>query len=245
MRRLPVLLLTIAALGAPATARADEPAPEHTLGVQGRGDVELTPDVGSFDAEVRRVGATSAGARNAANVRLGTIVRRLRELAVPRQDITTTSIALVRERYRTPKGKKLRVRWIASGSFSVRLTDVSRTGPAIDAVSAAGATGVDGPAFSFSPGRSTEGRVAAEQAALADARRRADGAAASQGQRVVGVRSIELDPASAITEARPVASPAGASGTAEDASPAPAPVLAGRQTFSSAVRVVYLLAPAA
>lgn len=244
MRRLPVVLLTLVALGAPASARAADPA-EQTLGVQGTGEVELAPDVGSFDAEVDRIAATSAGARNAANVRLGTIVRRLRALSIPRADITTTSIRLVRERYRTEKRRKLRVRWVASGSFSVRVTDVSRIGPALDAVSAAGATGVDGPTFSFSTGRRTEARLEAERAALSDARRRADAAAASQGARVVGVRSIELDPTTATFDdvRRPAAPAAGSSASAESA-PAPAPVLAGRQTFSSAVRVVYLLGPA-
>ncbi|MEV4423553.1 SIMPL domain-containing protein [Patulibacter sp. NPDC049589] len=247
MRRapVPVLILTLAALAAPAAARAEDPV-APTLGVQGQGEVELAPDVGSFEAGVRRVAATSAGARGAANARLATIVRRLRALQVPRADITTTSVSLSRQRYRGAKTGRIRVRWVASGSFSVRVVDVARVGPALDAVAAAGATGVEGPSFSFSPGRRTDGRLAAEQAALGDARRRADAAAASQGQRVIGVRSIDLDPSSSVSfdDARESATPTSDSSSASAESAAPTPVLAGRSTFSSTVRVVYLLGPA-
>ncbi len=240
-RSLALLTLTLAL--APA-ARAQEP-PERTLGVQGRGEVELAPDVGSFDAAVRRTSPTSAGARDAANGRLNRIVARLRALGIPREDITTTSVSLSRERIRLRRGGPLRVRYTATGAFAVRVEDTARVGRALDAVAGAGATGIDGPSFGFSQDKRTEGRLAAERAALTDARRRADEAAASQGQKVVGVRTIELDPGSS---PEPAASTADAA--AGEAAPvpgrqvAPTPVLPGRETFESAVRVVYLLAPA-
>lgn len=241
MRRLlPVLLVLVLA---PA-AHAQEPA-DRTLGVQGLGEVELAPDVGTFDAVVRRTSPTSAGARNAANVRLNRIVARLRALGVPREDITTTRVSLSRERIRLRKGAPLRVRYTAAGAFAVRVQDTARVGRALDAAAGAGATGIDGPEFTFSQAKRTEGRLAAEKSALADARRRADAAAASQGQKVAGVRSIELDPSSANQSARESAPPAAAPPTPSAApGDAPTPVLPGRETFSSAVRVVYLLQPA-
>jgi uncharacterized protein len=245
MRRTPVVLCTLALTGlAASSASAADPA-EHTLGVSGQGLVELVPDVGSFEAGVERTAPTSSAARNAANVRLGRIVARLRALGIPRDDITTTSISLSRERSRNPRTKRLRVRYRAAGSFSVRVTDGTKTGRAVDLAAGAGATGIDGPSFSFSAGKRTEGRQAAEKSALADARGRADAAAASQGQKVVGVQSIELDPSGtsepgAVSDG--VAAPATPSSGAKRA--APTPVLAGREEFTSAVRVVYLIAPA-
>ncbi len=245
MRRFAVLTIAFALLAAPG-ASAQEPA-ERTLGVQGRGELELAPDVGTFDAVVRRTSPTSRGARDAANRRLNAIVGRLRALGVPREDITTTSISLFRDRIRTRRTRALRVRYTATGAFAVRVEDTTRVGRALDAVAGAGATSIDGPEFSFSQAKRTEGRLGAEKAALADARRRADEAAASQGHRVLGVRSIELDPGSdrvqSTTEASTApAAQAEATGTGRPA--APTPVLPGRETFSSAVRVVYLLQPA-
>lgn len=243
MRRLAAVLTLAAALLAPAAGSAQEPA-DRTLGVQGRGEVELAPDVGSFSATVQRTSPTSRGARNAANQRLNAIVARLQALGVPRADITTTSISLSRERIRNPKTRALRVRYTAAGAFAVRVEDTARVGRALDAVAGAGATSFDGPEFSFSQAKRTQGRLDAERAALADARRRADEAAASQGQRVVGVRSIELDPGSgAATPAAPEADQAASGAPARGT--APTPVLPGRETFSSAVRVVYLLQPVA
>lgn len=246
MRRLALFLTLLATLGAAPPASAQEPA-DRTLGVQGLGEVELAPDVGTFQAVVRRTAPTSRGARAAANGRLNAIVARLRALDVPRQDITTTSVSLFRQRIRTRRNGPLRVRYTASGAFAVRVEDTARVGRALDAAAGAGATSIDGPEFSFSQVKRTEGRLAAEKAALADARRRADEAAASQGQRVVGVRSIELDPGSA-REPQPEANAAAPSQSVESGVAgrpvAPTPVLPGRETFSSTVRVVYLLQPA-
>lgn len=250
MRRLAIAsLITGTLLVAPAAHAQQAAAPDRTLGAQGRGQVELAPDVGTFRAVVRRTAPTSGGARDAANRRLNAIVARLRTLEVPRQDITTTSISLFRERIRNPKTKVLRVRYTATGAFAVRVEDTARVGRALDATANAGATSISGPDFSFSQAKRTQGRLAAEQAALADARRRADGAAASQGQRVVGVRSIELDPGTETASENgdavaPQAAESAGSSSADRRPAAPTPVLPGRETFESAVRVVYLIQPA-
>lgn len=174
---------------------------------------------------------------------------RLRALNVPRQDITTTSISLFRERIRNPRTRVLRVRYTATGAFAVRVEDTMRVGRALDAAAGAGATSISGPNFSFSQAKRTEGRLGAEKAALADARRRADEAAASQGQRVVGVRSIELDPGTAREDensdfgaSAPQAAKTASTGPSRRPV-APTPVLPGRETFESAVRVVYLIQP--
>jgi uncharacterized protein YggE len=242
-RLLAVLTLACALLAAPG-AFAQEPA-ERTLGVQGRGELELAPDVGTFKAVVQRTSPTSRGARNATNVRLNAIVSRLRALAVPREDITTTSVALFRQRIRSRGTRALRVRYTATGAFAVRVEDTARVGRALDAVAGAGATSIEGPRFSFSQAKRTEGRLGAEKAALADARRRADEAAASQGQRVAGVRSIELDPQSTREPSGTFAAGVASDSAGRPSAPvAPTPILPGRETFTSAVRVVYVLQPA-
>lgn len=76
MRRLLVVTTVAVALGgAPAALAQQSPPPERTLGAQGRGELELAPDVGTFRAVVRRTSPTSRGARDATNRRLAATCR--------------------------------------------------------------------------------------------------------------------------------------------------------------------------
>jgi len=72
------------------------------------------------------------------------------------------------------------------------------TGALLAAATRAGADNVNGPNFTIADPSSAA--VAATEAALTDARRRADAAANALGMRVSGVRSVGLDPAVAPTE---------------------------------------------
>ena len=131
------------------------------------------------------------------------------------------------------------MRYTARASLSIHLTDVARTGPVLDALTAAGADDVNGPSFGFS--NPSAGRAEAEAAALADARTRADAAAAAVGMRVVGVQAIDLDPGLGIS---PLAGESAATASAPAAAkPAtPTPVSNGRQQVTASVAVVYVLA---
>ena len=75
---------------------------------------------------------------------------------------------------------------------------VAKLAPLLDAVASAGADAVGEPDFGFAD--PSAGRLLATRAALADARRRADDAAAVVGMRITGVRTVSLDPDSEIYE---------------------------------------------
>lgn len=101
---------------------------------------------------------------------------------------------------------------------------------------ASGASSVSGPSFSFSD--PSAGRIAATRAALADARRRADDAAAAIGYTVTGVQSVQLDPQSVPVFAGAPTS-AGSSGAG-----VPTTVHPGTQEVDAQVQVVFTIAPA-
>ncbi len=236
MRRLaPLISLLLAlALAAPAAALADDATP--TLSVVGQGSAFATPDTADLSASVTKTAATAAAAREDVARRMTGLLAALDRLGVPRTGVQTTSVGVSRE----TRGKRPRVRFTAQSSIGVHLINVALAGPALDALTAARADDVQGPSFGFS--NPTAGRPEAEQAALADARARADAAAAAVGMRVIGVRSIDLDPRSGIIT--PVAAGQVTSGAPGPRRPTPTPVETGRQEVDVAVAVVFLLGTA-
>jgi uncharacterized protein len=221
---------------APAAAADATAAP--TLSVDGSGSVFVTPDVASLDLSVDRSAQTSSAALGAANRRVDAIVGAIRALGVPAKGIQTNSINVSRDTMLVgPKGHRRRVRrFTAHESLSVTTT-TRLLGPVIDTAVHEGADSVDGPSFSFSD--PSAGTIAATRAALADARRQADAAAAAIGYQVVGVQSVNLNPQSTPT---PVAG-APVSAGAPSKRGTPTTVHPGTQEVDATVAIVYIIAP--
>lgn len=230
------LTLVPAAVAAPL-AHAAEADTTPTLSIRGTGVTLVTPDVADVDLEVRSGSAQRETARSRANRRTRLVVAALAKQGIARSAITTTGVTLSRTQVR--KGK---VFYAARNAISVHFADVGKVGPAIDAVTAAGVDAVDGPTFGFSD--PSAGRAEATRAAIADARRRADDAAAAAGQRITGVRTIVVD---AGDEDPSVAYDKASGGTAASAPAAagvPTTVSAGRREVTATVSVTYTMASA-
>ena len=228
-------LLLSAALLAPAGALAaadDDTA--SLLAVSGNGQVFVVPDVANVEIDVHRVATTATAARSSVATRTGAVLSVLARLGVPRADVQTDQISLQRTQ------RKRKTFYEASESVSVRLVDTTLVAPVLDGATKAGADDFSGPSFEFSD--PSAGRAKAEGAALADARKRADAAAAAVGYKVVGVRSIDLDPGSSggvVGDSAKAGTPASAS----TATPT-TPVRPGREEVDASVRVVFVIAPA-
>jgi uncharacterized protein YggE len=126
------------------------------------------------------------------------------------------------------------VRYTAAQSLRVRARDVRTLGALIDAVATAGADQIGSPSFGFAD--PSQGRLLATRAALADARRRADDAAAQSGLRIMSVRTVDLDPQTDSSV------PSASGGGSSDAAKAPTRVEPGTQDFEARVRVTYTAA---
>jgi uncharacterized protein YggE len=233
----PFLVLALfALLAAPAAAQTPPVDTTPTIAADGLGTATLTPDVADVSAGVDRVAPTSSGARNAANRRLAAVRKAIKAAGVADADIRTVGLTIQRERV----GKKHRVRYRAQQAISIHVRNVATLGPLIDAVASAGADQIGDPEFGFAD--PSAGRTLATRAALADARRRADDAAAVAGLRITGVRTVDLDPQ---TEASyDDSSSSGSGGSSDKAASAPTRVSPGTQDFNERVRVVYTAAPA-
>jgi uncharacterized protein YggE len=229
---LALALAAMAVAAAPAAAQTVDTTP--LISADGTGTATLAPDQADFQVGVLRLAATSHAARDAANRRVAAVVKALGAGGIAPADIQTVGLSVRRERV-AAKHHKTRIRYRAAQQLDVRSHDIAHLGALLDAVANAGADEVEAPDFGFAD--PSQGRLLATRAALADARRRADDAAAQAGLRITGVRSVDLDPGSASSDFDKDASGAGESTPA--ASVAPTVVHPGTQEFDETVRVVY------
>lgn len=238
------LLIAVAAALAlvPASAAAQTPtnAPEPTLlAVTGDGVVRAKPDTATISIFVRRVGLEREKPRTSVNRRTRQIIRAVTRLGVRRAEIQTSGISLDQRRLRPRRrGGRVRIRYVASNLLTVRTTALEVVGRIFDVATAAGATDFSGPDFEIV--NTTAPRAAATEAAVADARRRADAAARALGLRVIGVQSVALDGADIPTGddeseggIRELAGAEGGGGST--------PVRPGVEQIDAQVSVVYIL----
>jgi uncharacterized protein len=235
MRTFLIGLAAFALLAAPAAAQTQPVDTTPTITADGSGTATLTPDVADFFAGVARVAPTSRGARTAANRRMAAVLKAVKAAGVADADIRTVGLTIQRERV----GKRKRVRYRAEQSIAVHVRAIATLAPLIDAVADAGADQIGDPEFGFAD--PSAGRALATRAALADARRRADDAAAVAGLRITGVRSVNLDPDSSDGCCEDSASDTGGGGSAKSPATTVSP---GTQDFTERVRVIYTAAPA-
>jgi len=231
-----IALATLAAalcLAAPAAAQTDT---TPTIAADGHGTATLVPDLADFGATVLRRAPTSAAARRSTNSRIAAILKAVKAHGVAAADIQTTGLRVERERVGR-RGHR-RVRYTAFQGLGITVRDVKSLGAILDAVADAGADSIEAPDFGFAD--PSQGRLLATRAALADARRRADDAAAQTGMRITGIRTVDVDPQ---TEPQ-FESDSAAGGSGGSSNKSATRVEPGTQDFEARVRVVYTAAPA-
>jgi uncharacterized protein len=234
MRRLMATAVTVATLMGvcAATAAAQQVAEPPTLASVGVGRVFVRPDQARVYVSARRVAATSQEARRLANRQVREIKSALLELGVSAEDIRTVGVSVDRQRRRARRGRPARTVFSASSQLTVVVRDVDRVGAVVDALADVGGD-VYGPEWSVTdPSGPT---MEATRAALDDARRRAEDAAARIGHRITGIRAVDLAPGVGDFETEEGAGIGG--GDAEIR------IEPGREEIVSIVRVVYAIAP--
>jgi uncharacterized protein YggE len=207
--------------------------------VDGKGSIFVTPDVADVGLSVALTAPTPQAARGRVNARSQTLLNAVERVGVPPADIKTTVAGIQRQTMVNRRTHHRHVVYRAENGFAVHITNVALVPRVIDTATAAQATDVQGPDFSFS--RPSAGMIAATRAALADARARADDAAAAEGDRVSGVQSIVVNPETSSGGggfgSTPIPLP-----PARGKRPRPqTPVLPGRQEVDATVRVTFSL----
>jgi hypothetical protein len=173
-------VLAVAALAGvaqPQQARGQEAdGPARSITASGLGSITTVPDRAHFSFGVQAQSRTASQALEAADAQLNRVVAAVRSAGVAQADIQTEQISLSP---RTSEDGVQIVGYTAISSVSVRVRNLDRAGPVVDAAVGAGANQVYGPSLT----RSDQDAVylRALKAAYADAHAKAQALAEASG----------------------------------------------------------------
>lgn len=151
--------------------------------------VKARPDIATVGAGVTTQAATAVEAMRRNAEAMDAVVRRIKALGIAADDIQTTGIDLgAQYDYDQAQRRQVFRGYQASNRVSVTLRKVPDTGRVLDALVAAGATDISGPAFSIDD--DTAPRAQARKAAMDKARKQAEEYARWAGYS--GVRLLQV-----------------------------------------------------
>ncbi|MEY4981928.1 MAG: hypothetical protein RIR62_194 [Pseudomonadota bacterium] len=185
---IPLLMLSMALFPVPP-AWADSHAALSTLTVTGEGMAEATPDLATISMGVTTQGDSAAAAMAANTAALQAVMDRLVAAGIEARDIQTSNLSLNPNWTQSADGSQSVISgYIASNQVTVRVRDVAKVGPVLDAAVADGANTLNGISFGLQDDSAL--REEARTEAVADARARAQtlaGAAGVQLKRIVSI----------------------------------------------------------
>jgi uncharacterized protein YggE len=217
-------------------ARAVDPAttPEHTISVSGVGRITTVPDVADVRVGVMVTRPKVRDAQVAAATAMQAVIAALRKAGIADKDVQTTSLSLQPVYDNSSNGNAPRLtgyQIVNAVQATVRKLDT--ISDVIDGALAAGATTLDGITFRVDDPSGAEAQ--AREAAMKNARAKADALAKAAGVSITGVSSISEQSGSV-----PVPVPYLAAGAAAD-KVASTPVQVGTNEVDVSVGVVYLI----
>jgi uncharacterized protein YggE len=220
----------LAACGAVQDTRA-QTGDARTLIVSGLGEASAAPDLLTLSIGVETQGQTAAQALTRNNEQMRATIARLTEAGVAERDMQTSNLS-VSPRYNYEarrEGAPLLVGYVATNMLTVKLRDIAGAGALIDASVQDGATNLGGISFGFAEPEPL--RRQAREAAVADARQKAEALARAAGVRLGPILRIQdgqaAPPPMPYMEARAVASDFAT------------PIAAGESTLTAHVTLVY------
>lgn len=219
----------------PAFAQgADADAAFHatTLSLQAEGEVAAAPDMASITLGVSTQAATAAEAMRLNADKMGAILAALRGKGLAEREIRTSNLSLGPQYVYAQNQPPKLTGYQASNDVTVTVRDLAKLGPAIDAVSAAGANQINGISFGLKEPLVAEDE--ARRAAVKALSAKAELYAQATGYRVVRLISLSEGGGAQPIQPRPMLAMAKAS--------APTPIEPGDLNVRIEVSAVYELA---
>lgn len=238
------LLFTLFGLsGVPAILQADSGHSQATINVSGSAVSSEAPDRVAVTFGVESLEATSKAALAANAGLVEKVIKVLRELDIDEDWISTSSFNIHAQyenhhNRQTGENRQVLTGYRVSNILRIESPELDLVGPIIDAAVAAGVNRVDGIQFFLSPSAMSELHDALIEAAVNDARSRAEKALAALGQKITGVQQVNLSD---------IAGPMPRQlnfQRMEVASSAPTQVFASDQQIRTSVNVTFLIGPA-
>ncbi len=191
-------------VGAAARAQDAGAAMFHatTLNLSAVGEVKAAPDQATITLGVKTTGKTAAQAMAANRERMSGVFAGLTAQGIQKKDIQTSNLSLAAQyAYENNQAPRL-TGYDANNDVTVIVHDVTRLGPAVDAVTAGGANQVNGIAFGLADPQPMMDE--ARRAAVKTLKARADLYAQASGLRVVRLVNLAEGATEAPVERRPM-----------------------------------------
>ncbi|WP_375290766.1 SIMPL domain-containing protein [Qipengyuania sp.] len=190
MNRVLLPLAAAAAIASPAAAaNVDLAAQGPLVELSVTETVRAKPDIANISAGVTTLAPTAVAAMEQNAKEMDAVVKRIKSLGIPADDIQTQGINLnAQYDYNQQTRKQIFRGYQASNRVSVTLRKVPDTGRILDALVAAGATDISGPDFSIDD--DTAPRAQARKAAFDNAQKQAQEYARWAGY--TGVRLLQV-----------------------------------------------------
>jgi uncharacterized protein len=216
-----------------AQAQAPKPAPEARIIVIGEGSVGVAPDYAQIRSGVTTRAKTAREATDANSKLMAALTAALLSAGVEQKDIQTSRFS-VQPVYASPapNTEPRLTGFSVSNQVGVTVRQIDKVGEILDRLIAAGATDAGNVEFLHSDSSKTLDR--AREAAMADARRKADLYAHAAGLSLGGVAWITEDASYAPLMPKVA--------MMRTAAPAPVPISAGEDTLQVRITVGYDIA---
>jgi uncharacterized protein YggE len=213
---------------------ADSTPPEHSITVSGIGHVLVKPDVADISLGIHVERGKAKDSEIAAAEAMTRIIDALKAAGVAEADIQTASLSL-QPTYDYSSNKQSITGYATDNLVTITVRDLGKVGDTVDAAVDAGATQVNGITFRVDDQAAVEAQ--ARQAAMKDAKGKADALALAAGVNITGVASI-----SEVSSPMPGPIYYATSGAAPMAADrAVTPVQPGQVSLDVTVTVTYLI----
>jgi uncharacterized protein YggE len=186
-----LFILAVAALagvGRPEAVRSaegDTTSSPRTITVNGSASVTAVPDRATFTFGVDTRGQTASAALNQSAAAIKRVVDAVKRAGIDEKDIQTQNVSLYP--VTSSDGRHIEG-YAANATVTVRLGDLDRAGPLVDAAVSAGASSVSGPSLERSDADELQNRALVD--AVADARTKAEALAEAAGGSLGDVLSV-------------------------------------------------------
>lgn len=184
---MPRLALALLLIASPVVAQ-DPPNSTPLVVMTGQSVVRRAPDVAHVTAAVESRAKSPRDAQRQNADAMAHVRRQLAALGIGNDTLRTRGVSLEQE-FENANGRPVLRGYVARNSVEVTLDDVTRVGEVADAVVQAGATSLGGIRFDLRDRASAEQE--AVRLAVADARGRAEAAAAGAGRTIDRIVRIE------------------------------------------------------
>ncbi len=230
------LAVAIVTGGLPAANADDDAGERRSISVSGTGEAMGTPDLATINLGVQTVAPTASEAAAKNEAAVARLMQSLEDEGIDAKDIQTVEYTIWPEQnYNSQEAEQPRITgYHVNNSVRVTVREVARVGAVLGAVTAAGVNSVNGISFGIDDTAALEGR--AHEAAMKDARAKAESLATLAGETLGEVLQISLSSGGGY----PIPMPMARMEMADAALKAPS-ISTGESSVSVQVQVTYAI----